>query len=151
MEIAPLRIIDANTVLRPRSAVSLVLDRSGSMAEDAGDGLTLRITSFSYRKGYPEDTGGHGGGFVFDCRALPNPGRDVAYRDLCGLHEPVIRYLESREESATFWRHVRSLVEAQVEEYLRRGFGDGGSVVGTPLSGLDPAPALAQGAPWRTC
>jgi aminoglycoside/choline kinase family phosphotransferase len=90
--------------------------------DDTGDELTVRITSFSYRKGYPEDTGGHGGGFVFDCRALPNPGRDVAYRDLCGLHEPVIRYLDACEELGFFWRHVHSLVDAQVEEYLRRGF-----------------------------
>ena len=90
--------------------------------EESEPGLTVRITSFSYKKGYPEDAGGHGGGFVFDCRALPNPGRDVQYRDLCGRDEAVIRYLEGREEPTSFWRHVRSLVEGQIEEYLRRGF-----------------------------
>ena len=107
-----------------RQVLERIVERWASVPdpEDADAGLTLRIGSFSYRKGYPDDAGGHGGGFVFDCRALPNPGRQAQYRDLCGLHDPVIRYLESREESATFWRHVRSLVEAQVEEYLRRGF-----------------------------
>ena len=90
--------------------------------EDRTDGLTVRIASFSYRKGYPDDTGGHGGGFVFDCRAIPNPGRESTFRDLCGKDEPVVRYLEGREEASAFWRSVRSLVDAQVEEYLRRGF-----------------------------
>ena len=107
-----------------RNVLQKIVDRWAHVpdAEEAGPGLVLRIGSFSYRKGYPEDSGGHGGGFVFDCRGLPNPGREARYRDLCGIHDPVIRFLEGREEPAHFWRHVRPLVEAQVEEYLRRGF-----------------------------
>ncbi|HUG38839.1 MAG TPA: RNase adapter RapZ [Longimicrobiales bacterium] len=106
-----------------RRVLQRIVDRWAS-EQDPGEeaGLTVRINSFSYRKGYPEDPGGHGGGFVFDCRALPNPGREVAYRDQCGRDEPVIRYLEAQQESTLFWKHVRSLVDAQVEEYLRRAF-----------------------------
>jgi RNase adaptor protein for sRNA GlmZ degradation len=82
----------------------------------------VRITSFSYKRGYPDDPGGHGGGFVFDCRGLPNPGRQLEFTDQSGLDRPVIAFLESREEPHTFWRGVRQIVDAQVEEYLRRGF-----------------------------
>ena len=89
---------------------------------DAPGGLTLRIQSFSYKRGYPDDAAGHGGGFVFDCRALPNPGRMLEYRTQSGLDGPVIRFLEGREELTSFWKNVRGIVDAQVEEYLRRGF-----------------------------
>ena len=90
--------------------------------EDDGEALTVRVGSFSYKKGYPEDRGGHGGGFVFDCRALPNPGRDVKYAPLCGLDEPVVDYLLEMPEVEQFWESTRALVDAQVQEYLRRGF-----------------------------
>jgi aminoglycoside/choline kinase family phosphotransferase len=90
--------------------------------EDSAPGLTVRITSFSYRRGYPQDEAGHGGGFVFDCRALPNPGRQVEYEDQSGLDEPVIRFLDDREEPQAFWRSVAHLVDTQVEEYLQRDF-----------------------------
>lgn len=85
-------------------------------------GLTVRITSFSYKGGYPQDEGSHGGGYVFDCRALPNPGRDSAYRAYSGQDRSVIGYLEGREEVESFWRGVRHLVDGQVETYLRREF-----------------------------
>ncbi len=91
-------------------------------SEDDSPGLTVRITSFSYKRGYPQDEGGHGGGYVFDCRALPNPGREEEYRAQTGLDEPVVRYLENLDEAHSFWRGVRHLVETQVEEYLRREF-----------------------------
>lgn len=85
-------------------------------------GLTVHIGSFSFKHGYPEDTGGHGGGFVFDTRALHNPGRYVEYTELCGLHAPVIEFLESVTEVDEYWEHVRSLIDNQVETYLTRGF-----------------------------
>lgn len=89
---------------------------------DPGAGLTVRINSFSFKGGYPDDEGGHGGGFVFDCRALPNPGRHLEYRTLCGRDAGVVEYIERRTESHRYWTHIRSLIDAQVEEYLRRGF-----------------------------
>jgi aminoglycoside/choline kinase family phosphotransferase len=85
-------------------------------------GLTVHVHSFSYRRGYPEDVGGHGGGFVFDCRALPNPGRLEEYRTSTGRSESVARFLEAEPGFEPYWESVRSLVEAQVDVYRERGF-----------------------------
>ncbi|CAN5787373.1 RNase adapter RapZ [soil metagenome] len=89
---------------------------------ETGPGLTVRVNSFSFKRGYPGDEGGHGGGFVFDCRALPNPGRHLEYRTKCGRDAGVVEYIERCSESHHYWKHVRALVDAQVEEYLRRSF-----------------------------
>jgi aminoglycoside/choline kinase family phosphotransferase len=89
---------------------------------DPGPGLTVRVASFSFKRGYPEDDAGHGGGFVFDCRALPNPGRHLEYRHLCGRDAGVVEYIERSAEPHHFWSSVTPLVGAQIEEYLRRGF-----------------------------
>ena len=86
------------------------------------DHLVVRITSFAYPKGIPEDPSGNGGGFVFDCRAIHNPGRYEAYKPLTGLDEPVIRFLEEDGEISVFLEHVYALVDASVRKYLRRGF-----------------------------
>lgn len=85
-------------------------------------GLTVHVGSFSYKAGYPEDTTGHGGGFVFDLRALHNPGRYAEYTELCGCDEPVIEFLEGVPEVQDYWKHVRGLIDSQVETYLSRGF-----------------------------
>ena len=85
-------------------------------------GLTVRIPSFSDKKGIPADPSGNGGGFVFDCRAVHNPGRYERYRALTGLDEPVIRFLEDDGEILRFLEHVYGLADAAVERYLERGF-----------------------------
>ncbi|HET8656146.1 MAG TPA: RNase adapter RapZ [Longimicrobiaceae bacterium] len=85
-------------------------------------GLTVHVGSFSYKRGYPADTGGHGGGFVFDLRALHNPGRYAEYATRTGQDEAVAAFLETLQEVETFWRHVRALIDMQVETYLTRGF-----------------------------
>jgi aminoglycoside/choline kinase family phosphotransferase len=85
-------------------------------------GLTVSIGSFSYKHGYPDDAGGHGGGFVFDMRALHNPGRYSEYTELCGLDSEVVDFLQTVPEVERFWEHVRGIVEMQVETYLTRGF-----------------------------
>jgi aminoglycoside/choline kinase family phosphotransferase len=85
-------------------------------------GLVLHVSSFSYKRGYPRDRGGHGGGFVFDCRALPNPGREAAYRGLSGLDAPVADYLREAEGVDAFLQHALDLVGRQLETYLARGF-----------------------------
>ena len=84
--------------------------------------LTVRVMSFSYRKGIPEDPSGNGGGYVFDCRAVHNPGRYEQYKSLTGLDEPVIRFLEEDGEITTFLQHVDALVDQHVHRYLERGF-----------------------------
>lgn len=86
--------------------------------------LTVHLSSFSYRRGYPEDAVGHGGGFIFDCRSLPNPGREERYHFLTGLDPEVVQYLEREAAVDAFWEHTRALVEAHVESYRQRGFGD---------------------------
>lgn len=86
--------------------------------------LHLTITSFSYKRGYPEDTSGHGGGFVFDCRALHNPGRYPEYAARTGLDAEVIAFLEGSAEVERFWESVRAIVDASLERYLARGFAE---------------------------
>ena len=85
-------------------------------------GLTVHVGSFSYKNGYPEDLGGHGGGFVFDMRALHNPGRYAEYVDLSGRDDAVRAFLESVAEVGEYWDHVVGLIDGQVETYLTRGF-----------------------------
>jgi aminoglycoside/choline kinase family phosphotransferase len=85
-------------------------------------GLNVRVVSFSYKQGIPVDHSGNGGGFVFDCRALPNPGRLEQYKLQSGLDHPVIEYLKSYPETEAFMKSVTSLVDAAVENYLQRGF-----------------------------
>lgn len=84
--------------------------------------LTVRVWSFSYKKGIPEDTSGNGGGYVFDCRSTHNPGRYEPYKKLTGLDEPVIRFLEDDGEILTFLKSVYDLADHHVERYIQRGF-----------------------------
>lgn len=86
--------------------------------------LIVRVFSFSYKKGIPEDTSGNGGGYVFDCRSTHNPGRYDPYKKLTGLDEPVIRFLEDDGEILTFLESVYKLADAHVERYIQRGFTD---------------------------
>ncbi len=84
--------------------------------------LKVRIHSFSFKKGIPSDPSGNGGGFVFDCRALPNPGRLEAYKKLCGKDEEVVKYLSAFPEVESFIQSTFDLVEQSVNQYLGRGF-----------------------------
>ena len=84
--------------------------------------LTVRVMSFSYKKGIPEDPSGNGGGYVFDCRAIHNPGKYDAYKQLTGRDGPVIRFLEEDGEILTFLEHVYALADAHVQRFLERGF-----------------------------
>ena len=82
----------------------------------------MRIFSFSFHRGLPKDETGHGGGFVFDCRSLPNPGREERFKALTGKDAPVIEYLEQQESVHQYLASVRSLVDASVNNYRSRGF-----------------------------
>lgn len=84
--------------------------------------LTVKVLSFAYKKGIPNDSSGNGGGFVFDCRAVNNPGKYDRYKPFTGLDEPVIKYLEDDGEVFTYLEHVYGLVDATVERYVERCF-----------------------------
>ena len=86
--------------------------------------LVVRVFSFSFRNGIPEDESGNGGGYVFDCRSTHNPGRYEPYKKLTGLDEPVIRFLEDDGEILAFLDSVYKLADAHVDRYIQRGFTD---------------------------
>lgn len=89
-----------------------------------GGRLEVRVYSFSYKKGVPVDMSGNGGGYVFDCRSIHNPGRYESYKKLTGRDEPVIRFLEDDGEVFSFLEHVYGVVDPHVETFMNRGFTD---------------------------
>ena len=99
----------------------LASEKLQGLASEA-ENLAVRIWSFSFHRGLPKDESGHGGGFVFDGRSLPNPGREERFKTLTGRDAPVIDYLNQQESVHQFLASVMSLVDASVSEYQRRGF-----------------------------
>lgn len=91
--------------------------------ELSSDGvLEVKVYSFSFKKGVPYDQSGNGGGYVFDCRSIHNPGRYELYKKLTGRDEPVIKFLEDDGEVFGFLEHVYGVVDPHVETYSKRGF-----------------------------
>jgi aminoglycoside/choline kinase family phosphotransferase len=99
----------------------LASEKLQGLASDA-DNLVVRIFSFSFHRGLPKDESGNGGGFIFDGRSLPNPGREERFKMLTGRDAPVIDYLNQQESVHQFLASVMSLVDASVSNYQRRGF-----------------------------
>ena len=94
----------------------------GRFEPDSHSGLLITVFSFSYKKGYPADYTGNGGGFMFDCRGMHNPGRYEEYKPLTGRDKPVVDFLEERGEIQKFCATAVDLVSPSVECYIRRGF-----------------------------
>ncbi|WP_423127536.1 RapZ C-terminal domain-containing protein [Gaoshiqia sp. Z1-71] len=84
--------------------------------------LTVQVGSFSYKKGLPDDLSGNGGGFIFDCRAIHNPGRYDEFKQLTGKDPEVIAFLEKEPDMAGFLTHAFALADQSVNTYLSRGF-----------------------------
>ena len=84
--------------------------------------LTVTVYSFSFKKGIPADESGNGGGYVFDCRSTHNPGKYEEYKQLTGLDQPVIDFLEQDGEITVFLDSVDKLLDHHVERYIARGF-----------------------------
>ncbi len=95
---------------------------SNTSSSSAASSLTVTVYSFSFKKGIPEDASGNGGGYVFDCRSTHNPGKYEEYKQLTGLDQPVIDFLEKDGEILQFLENVDKLVDHHVERFLERGF-----------------------------
>lgn len=84
--------------------------------------LTVSINSFSYNHGIPDDPHGHGGGYVFDCRVISNPGRLEQYKEMNGKHKPVIEFLDQEADANEFLSNTFSLVDMSIDKYEERNF-----------------------------
>lgn len=97
-------------------------DKYATVTPATDASLEIQISSFSYKAGIPKTAGPHGGGYVFDCRGILNPGRYAAYKHLTGNDESVKQFLERETRMPDFLNHVYALVALNVEDYLARGF-----------------------------
>jgi hypothetical protein len=99
-----------------------VIERFTPVQASEDTPLKIKICSFSYKKGLPQDSSIHGGGFVFDCRGIDNPGRHHEYKEIHGRDKPVMEYLERQTRMQDFLNSVFDIVDISVEEYIKRGF-----------------------------
>lgn len=112
-------VLDSYAELK-RVCCELAIDARFNAAAD--DRLHVKVFSFSYKRGYPDDFSGNGGGFMFDCRGMHNPGRYDEYKQLTGLDRPVIDFLKHRGEIDGFVDKAVDLVSPTVSRYIDRGF-----------------------------
>jgi aminoglycoside/choline kinase family phosphotransferase len=117
----PIRLPELSKVLR--SIVTDDIIRRYETTKATPDApLEVIVRSFSFKKGIPEDQTGTGGGFVFDCRGILNPGRIEEYKTMTGRDKPVKEFLLHRTEMHGFLQHVYGIVDLTVKDYLQRGF-----------------------------
>lgn len=127
---------DANLFHKPLTEYPYISELAGKLSpsttphtkgtdpygRDADPGLLIEVYSFSYMQGIPRDACGNGGGYVFDCRGMENPGRETRFKHSTGLDSDVKEWLEERGEIQQFLKSAYSLADSHVECYLRRGF-----------------------------
>jgi hypothetical protein len=99
-----------------------ITQRFTPIQADENTPLVVKICSFSYKKGIPQDSTGNGGGFVFDCRGIENPGRYEQYKTIHGRNKPVMEFLERQTRMQDFLNSVFDIVDISVENYILRGF-----------------------------
>ena len=99
-----------------------IIERFENIRADENTPLVITINSFSYKRGLPQDTSGHGGGFVFDCRGMLNPGRYDEFKCSSGLDKNVQVFLEEKTKMNEFLNSVYNLVDISVEDYIKRKF-----------------------------
>jgi aminoglycoside/choline kinase family phosphotransferase len=115
----PVKVPELMRVFR-RIAVSSYLRQFG----DTNLRMAVRLQSFSFKNGLPADEKGHGGGYIFDCRALPNPGRVKKYRTMTGKDAEIIKFLERENEVEKFIDNAYALIMQSVRNYQKRNFTD---------------------------
>jgi UPF0042 nucleotide-binding protein len=101
----------------------LALHRKAAIQPQQSKILHIQLSSFSYKKGgIPVDYSGNGGGYVFDCRTLPNPGREEQYKQLTGKDASVIDFLENCPEVTQFFDGVKIILRLSIDNYIHRNF-----------------------------
>jgi RNase adaptor protein for sRNA GlmZ degradation len=100
-----------------------IVKRFEPLKADTSTPLIVKINSFSYKiKGYPKDETDNGGGFVFDCRGILNPGRFEEYKAVNGRNKRVIDFLEQQTKMPEFLNSVYNIIDIAVQNYIERGF-----------------------------
>jgi len=100
-----------------------IIGRFEPVRANADTPLVVHVNSFSYPRGIPADPYGNGGGFVFDCRGILNPGRLAEFKTQTGKDKAVRDFLEQQTQMPEFLNSIYNLVDISMEEYIRRGFG----------------------------
>ena len=117
----PIRLPELSKVLRS-IVTDEIIDRYEITKAGKDTPLVVKIRSFSYKKGIPADMDGNGGGYVFDCRGMMNPGRLPEFKSLTGRDKEVKEFLVHKTEMPSFLQHVYGLVDISVQDYIERGF-----------------------------
>lgn len=99
------------------SCLESVLEKGSPLRQ-----LRVHLISFSYKRGLPDNESGHGGGHLFDCRAIHNPGRYENYKSLSGLDAPVKEFLDNQADMQLFLKQTEQIVMLSVRNYLERQF-----------------------------